>query len=67
MKPNLQDDAFQNHRLDPKNPRNYRGIVLIDDYQRETLPGVERAIRDFFRGRDLKHLQVQANIAIIKV
>lgn len=27
------------------------GTLTIDDYQRETLPGVERAVRDFFGGR----------------
>ena len=26
------------------------GTVTIDDYQRETLPGPERAVRDYFRG-----------------
>jgi O-methyltransferase len=40
------------------------GIITIDDYQREALPGVERAVRDFFGG----HIEVrhQATIAIIK-
>lgn len=26
------------------------GVVTIDDYQRETLPGPERAVRDYFKG-----------------
>lgn len=40
------------------------GIVTIDDYQREALPGVERAVRDFFKNSDIsvKHEQ---SIAII--
>lgn len=42
------------------------GTILIDDYQRETLPGVERAIRDFFQGKPLR-LRAQANIAIIEL
>lgn len=41
-------------------------VILIDDYQRETLPGVERAIRDYFQGKPLR-LRAQANIAIIEV
>ncbi len=40
------------------------GVILIDDYKRETLPGVERAIRDFFGGK-LPILQAEHNIAII--
>jgi O-methyltransferase len=43
------------------------GIILIDDYQRETLPGVERAIRDFFQGKQIKRLRATANIAIIEL
>lgn len=40
------------------------GVILIDDYKRETLPGVERAIRDYFGGA-MPTLQVAHNIAII--
>jgi len=39
--------------------------VLIDDYQREQLPGVERAIRDFFHGKPTPPLRATHNIAII--
>lgn len=42
------------------------GIVLIDDYKRETLPGVERAITDFFNGRP-PAIQHEHNIAIIPI
>jgi O-methyltransferase len=40
------------------------GVVLVDDYQRETLPGVERALRDYFGGK-LPVLQASHNIAVI--
>jgi O-methyltransferase len=40
------------------------GRVLIDDYKRETLPGVERAIHDFFQGKPYT-LKSAQNIAII--
>ncbi|HEY8999284.1 MAG TPA: TylF/MycF/NovP-related O-methyltransferase [Candidatus Saccharimonadales bacterium] len=41
-------------------------VVLIDDYKRETLPGVERAVRDFFQGKPAPRLRVEHNIAIIQ-
>jgi len=41
------------------------GIICIDDYQREALPGVERAVRDYFQNKPYK-LQVSHNIATIK-
>ena len=41
--------------------------VLIDDYQREQLPGVERAIRDFFQGKQMPPLRATHNIAIINI
>lgn len=48
-------------------PRMCRGgTVLIDDYGREALPGVERAIRDFFQHRGQPQLHVSHNIAILK-
>lgn len=40
------------------------GVILIDDYKRETLPGVERAIRDYFGGR-MPVVQAAHNIAVI--
>jgi O-methyltransferase len=43
------------------------GLMLIDDYGREALPGVERAVRDFFQHRTLPPLRVAHNIAILKV
>lgn len=41
------------------------GITTIDDYQRETLPGVERAIRDFFQNKNIA-LRMAHNIGIIE-
>lgn len=41
------------------------GTITIDDYQRETLPGVERAVRDFFQDKKVD-LRYAHNIAIIK-
>lgn len=43
------------------------GAIVIDDYQRDTLPGVERAIRDFFRDKHTKSLRCEANKAIIEL
>lgn len=40
------------------------GAVLIDDYKRESLPGVERAIHDFFHG-NVPPLRAEHNIAVI--
>lgn len=40
------------------------GVITIDDYQRETLPGVERAVRDYFQNKKLT-VRVSHNIAII--
>jgi O-methyltransferase len=41
------------------------GKLLIDDYGREALPGVERAVRDYFRSRALPELRVSQDIAIL--
>lgn len=41
------------------------GTILIDDYKRETLPGVERAITDFFQGKQTRSIRGEHNIAII--
>lgn len=41
------------------------GVVLIDDFGREALPGVERAVRDFFGGQ-LPTISHQHNIARLK-
>ena len=43
-----------------------RGVILIDDYQRETLPGVARAVEDFFRGKSIKPVRGEYNIARIE-
>lgn len=43
------------------------GRILVDDYQRETLPGVERAIRDFLQGKHIRSLRTEHNIAIIEL
>lgn len=41
------------------------GSLAIDDYKRETLPGVERAVSDYFQGKKYK-LTYAHNIAIIR-
>lgn len=45
------------------------GRILVDDYQRETLPGAARAVTDFLRakGRRVDDLHHEHNIAIIPV
>jgi O-methyltransferase len=43
------------------------GTIVIDDYQRETLPGVERAIHDFFQGKRPRSLRAAQNKAIIEL
>lgn len=40
------------------------GIITIDDYGRDALPGVERAVRDFFQDKPVRIRTVQ-NIAIL--
>lgn len=42
------------------------GVITIDDYQRETLPGVARAVSDFFQDKAFT-LRYEHNIAIITV
>lgn len=42
------------------------GRLLIDDYQREALPGVERAVQEFFGKNPPATLRVAHNIAIIE-
>lgn len=39
-------------------------IIAIDDYHREALPGVERAVEEFLRGKS-HHLRYEQHIAII--
>ena len=41
------------------------GVIAIDDYQKAALPGVERAVRDFFQDKAVQIYHEQ-NIAIIK-
>lgn len=41
------------------------GRLVIDDYQREALPGVSRAIRDFFRAKPIK-IEQRASRAVIE-
>lgn len=51
-------------------PRLHSGAtLLIDDYQRPELPGVERAVRDYFKqiGQPVPALQVGRNIAVIRL
>lgn len=40
------------------------GVIAVDDYRRDSLPGVERAIVDFFQGKAY-HLRYAHNIAVI--
>lgn len=62
------DGDFYDSIIDSLNlvwPRLSPGAVIaIDDYKRETLPGVERAVQDFFKGKAIK-LSYSHNIAII--
>jgi O-methyltransferase len=41
------------------------GIIAVDDYKRETLPGVERAVSEFMTGKAIK-LTYSHNIALLK-
>jgi O-methyltransferase len=41
------------------------GIACIDDYKRDALPGVERAIRDFFQDKP-QQIRVAHNIGVIR-
>jgi len=47
----------------PKMSRD--GTVLIDDYQRPELPGVERAVHEFFAGKPMPNIRVEHNIAVL--
>jgi len=40
------------------------GVIIVDDYKRETLPGVERALRDFFQDKQVL-IRGEHNKAII--
>ncbi len=42
---------------------NPGGMVLVDDYNREALPGVERAVHDFFPGQRMPEIRVDHNLA----
>ncbi|MEO7364323.1 MAG: TylF/MycF/NovP-related O-methyltransferase [Candidatus Saccharimonadales bacterium] len=41
------------------------GVIVIDDYQRDALPGPERAVRDYFDGRP-PSVHHEHNIAILE-
>lgn len=45
------------------------GRLLVDDYQRETLPGAARAVTEFLRsqGKEVHDVRHEHNIAIIEV
>jgi O-methyltransferase len=45
------------------------GTVLIDDYQRPELPGVEKAVQDYFRSihQPVPDVRIEHNIALIHV
>ncbi len=40
------------------------GVITVDDYQRDALPGVERAVSDFFQHK-LVRIHHEQQIAII--
>jgi O-methyltransferase len=42
-------------------------VVVIDDYQRSTLPEVERAVHDFFQHKSYQRLRIAHNKAIIEL
>jgi O-methyltransferase len=42
------------------------GIIAVDDFGREALPGVDRAVREFLQTNPAASLRVEHNIAIIK-
>jgi O-methyltransferase len=42
------------------------GTVLLHDYGREALPGVERAVRDYFRSRSMPDIHIARNIATLR-
>ncbi len=44
---------------------NGGGTITIDDYKREKLPGVERAVHDFLQGKTYRSLSYSHNIAVI--
>lgn len=41
------------------------GTIAIDDYAREALPGVERAVHDFFKDKPTPKIRAKQGIAII--
>jgi O-methyltransferase len=41
--------------------------IVIDDYNREALPGVDRAVHDFFQGKQIQNLRGAQNKAIIEL
>lgn len=43
------------------------GTIVIDDYNREALPGVNRAIKDFLQGKQIQSLRGTHNKAIIEL
>jgi O-methyltransferase len=43
------------------------GVIVIDDYNREALPGVNRAIKDFLQGKQIQSLRGTHNKAIIEL
>lgn len=42
------------------------GVICFDDYKRDALPGVDRAIHDFFQG-NVPAMQVAHNIGILRI
>ncbi|HSW99677.1 MAG TPA: TylF/MycF/NovP-related O-methyltransferase [Patescibacteria group bacterium] len=44
-----------------------KGTILIDDYQRPELPGVEQAVHEFFQDKAMPIIRVEHNIAILRM
>jgi len=44
-----------------------QGIIIVDDYKRETLPGVERALQDFLQGKTIRSIRAEHNLAVIQL
>lgn len=43
------------------------GVILVDDYNREALPGAEKAVHEFLQHKQYKTLRAEHQIAIIQL
>lgn len=64
------DGDFYHSILDPLKliwPRMAKGgVVLVDDYGREALPGPKRAVHDFFQNKPQPQIRITHDIAILQ-